>query len=69
VYSVAIRDRRWVGVLLLGVVLQIGGIALFHESPAQIATVQAVVVLLVLVVNEAAFHPLVRSRRLVGRAT
>jgi O-antigen/teichoic acid export membrane protein len=67
VYTVAIQDRRWVFLLLGGVVAQIAGIVTFHDSPAQVATVQASVVLAVLVANELVFHPLVRSRRLLNR--
>lgn len=67
VYSVAIQDRRWVVLLGFGVGLQILGIVLFHSSPTQIATVQAAVVFTVLVVNEIAFHPLLRSRAVLPR--
>ena len=64
VYSVAIRDRAWVRVLLAGVVAQAGGIALFHDSAVEVATAQAVAVAFVLVVNEVWFHSLVwRGRR------
>jgi len=72
VYSVAISDRRWVLLLVFGVVLQIAGIAAFHHSPAQVATVQAAVALFVLASNEILFHPIVSPkpglrRRLVTR--
>jgi O-antigen/teichoic acid export membrane protein len=73
VYSVAISDRRWVLLLVAGVVLQVGGIAAFHDSPAQVATVQAAVALFVLLGNEILFHPILsprlglRRRRLVAR--
>ena len=63
VYSVAIRDRRWVLVLVLGVAVQIVGIGTFHASPAQVATVQAVAVTSVLIANEVAFHSLLRVPR------
>lgn len=69
VYSVAVADRRWVVLLILGVVLQVGGISLFHGSAAQIATVQATVVGAVLLINEIAFHPLLHSRRVLARGT
>ena len=69
VYSVAIQDRRWVALLAAGVVFQIAGISMFHDSPTEIATVQAVVMLGLLLVNEVAFHPLLRSRPVRGRAT
>jgi O-antigen/teichoic acid export membrane protein len=65
-YVVAIDDRRWTWIVVAGVVLQVGGIAAFHSSPAQVATVQAVVVLVVLLLNEAAFHPVLRPRRKGG---
>lgn len=67
VYSVAIQDRKWVRLLLLGVALQVGGIFAFHSSPAQVATVQAAVVFVILAVNELWFHPLLRSRALLAR--
>jgi O-antigen/teichoic acid export membrane protein len=63
VYTVAIEDRRWTLLIGLGIALQVVGIALFHSSPAQVATVQAVVILLVLVCNEIGFHSLVRTPR------
>ena len=62
-YVVAIDDRRWALIIVAGVALQVVGIAAFHASPAQVATVQAVVVLVVLALNEAAFHSLLRPRR------
>lgn len=68
VYTVAIEDRRWSMVMGAGVVLQTVGIALFHDSPAEVATVQAVVVLLVLLINELVFHSLVRTPRGAGEA-
>jgi O-antigen/teichoic acid export membrane protein len=63
-YTVAIGDRRWTKILVVGLIAQVVGISLFHDSPAQVATVQAVVALLVLVLNEAAFHSLIRPVRL-----
>lgn len=66
-YTVAISDRRWIWVLALGLVLQVGGIAMFHGSPTEIAIVQLVTVSTVLLVNEILFHPLVRAGRTVLR--
>jgi O-antigen/teichoic acid export membrane protein len=63
VYSVAIEDRRWSMLLGGGILLQITGISLFHDSPAQIALVQAVVVGIVLLGNELAFHRLLMRPR------
>jgi O-antigen/teichoic acid export membrane protein/glycosyltransferase involved in cell wall biosynthesis len=63
VYTVTIKDRRWVWLLVGGVVAQVGGIVLMHSSPVQVATVQAGVVLLVLLVNELFFHPILRGER------
>lgn len=60
VYSVTIQDRRWPVLLTLGVGVQVVGIALFHDSPADVATVQAVATVAVLVVNEVGFHAIVR---------
>jgi hypothetical protein len=37
------------------------GVSLVHRSPAPVATVEAVVVALVLVINEALFHSLLRQ--------
>jgi O-antigen/teichoic acid export membrane protein len=63
VYSVAIRDQRWVLLLAAGVVVQVVGVALFHGSPTEVATVQAVAALAVLALNEAFSHSLVWRRR------
>lgn len=63
VYAVAISDRRWAFVLALGVALQVIGVATFHSSPAQVASVQACVAVLVLVVNESWFHSILRRPR------
>lgn len=64
VYSVAIRDQRWALLLVAGVALQVVGVALFHDSPAQVATVQAVATAAVLLLNEAFSHSLLpRWRR------
>ena len=62
VYTVAIEDRHWTRLLLLGIVLQVVGTALFHESPAQVAMVQAFAVSVVLMVNEGGFHSLLPLR-------
>jgi O-antigen/teichoic acid export membrane protein len=59
-YSVAIRDRNWVLLLVGGVALQCGAIALAHGSAVQIAWAQAVVVALILLLNEAMFRAVLR---------
>ncbi len=64
VYTVAIQDRRWVWLLAGGVLLQVASISAFHSSPTEIATVQASVIALVLVINELIFHPVLRAERL-----
>ncbi len=61
VYTVAIEDRRLVWLLGGGVVLQVSAIAALHSSPAQVATVQACVIALLLIVNEFLFHPILRA--------
>jgi O-antigen/teichoic acid export membrane protein len=63
IYSVAVEDRRWSLLLVGGIVLQILGVAMFHDSPAQIALVQAVVIGLVLLGNELRFHRLLMTPR------
>lgn len=63
VFAVTIEDRRWTVLLVIGVVLQSVGIALFHESPTQVAGVQAAVVLIVLALNELMFHSLILKPR------
>ena len=63
VYSVAIRDRRWVLLLVAAVVLQVCGIAAFHDSPTQVATVQAGVAMFVLLGNELLFHPILSPKQ------
>jgi hypothetical protein len=63
IYSVAIEDRRWTKLIAAGIVLQIVGISLFHDSPTQIAVVQAVVAALVLLGNEIFFHRLLWKPR------
>ena len=62
VYAVAIRDRRWVLLLVCGVILQVAGIAAFHDSPTQVAVVQATVALFVLAGNEILFHPIISNK-------
>jgi O-antigen/teichoic acid export membrane protein len=69
IYTVAIEDRRWTMLLAGGILLQVLGISLFHESPAQIALVQAIVVGLVLIGNEIAFHRLLAAPRGTREAT
>jgi hypothetical protein len=49
--------------LVGGVGLQALLIALFHESPAQVATMQAIACGAVLLANELVFHSLVREWR------
>lgn len=63
VYSVAIRDQRWPLLLVVGVALQVGGATLFHDSPEQIAMVQAVATISVLALNELLSHSLLRPAR------
>jgi O-antigen/teichoic acid export membrane protein len=63
IYTVAVEDRRWSALLGAGILLQVIGISLFHDSPAQVALVQAVVVGLVLLGNELRFHRLVWAPR------
>jgi O-antigen/teichoic acid export membrane protein len=63
IYTVAIEDRRWSMLIGGGILLQIAGISLFHDSPAQIAVVQAVVAGAVLLGNELAFHRLLMAPR------
>ncbi|MGH3118839.1 MAG: hypothetical protein ACRDQ2_17345 [Gaiellales bacterium] len=60
VFSVTIEDRRWTLLLVTGVALQVIGISLFHDSPQQIAAVQACVVVSLLLANETWFHSLLR---------
>jgi O-antigen/teichoic acid export membrane protein len=64
VYTVAIQDRRWVWLLAGGVILQVAAISLVHSTPTAIATVQAAVIAIVLVINELIFHPVLRAERL-----
>lgn len=62
VYSVTVEDRRWPVLLGLGVAIQVIGVALFHDSPVQVAQVQAVATVAVLAVNEIGFHSIMRTR-------
>ena len=63
-YTVAIEDSGWTWLLGIGMVLQFGLIAMFHASVTQVAGMQAVTVLVLLLVNEVWFHPLLPwSRR------
>ncbi len=61
-FTVAIAEVRWSYLLLVGIVMQVVGIWFFHASPAQVAWVQAVVVGILVVINEFGPHPLVRRR-------
>ncbi|MDP9136342.1 MAG: hypothetical protein M3N56_16115, partial [Actinomycetota bacterium] len=64
IYTVAIRDRRWLWLLVGGVALQVVAIAVFHASPQQIAWAQVSVATAVLIANELMFHSLIpRPRR------
>ena len=67
VYTVAIQDQRWVYLLLGGVGLQVAAISIFHSSPSEIAVVQASVMLVILVLNELLFQPILRAERLLRR--
>jgi O-antigen/teichoic acid export membrane protein len=69
VYTVAIGDRRCVWLLGFGVLLQICAIIAFHHSPVEVATVQASVVIVVLIVNELLFHPVLRRDRRISQPT
>jgi O-antigen/teichoic acid export membrane protein len=68
VYTVAIQDRRLVWLLVAGVVVQVCSISALHSSPAQVATVQACVIALLLIVNECLFHPILRNASARSRA-
>ncbi len=68
VYTVAIQDRRWIFVLCGAVVAQVAAIAAFHQNATEIATMQALVIVLALVFNELLFHPVLRAERwMIGR--
>jgi len=64
VYSVTIRDRRWMYLLVAGAALQIASISLLHGSPEQIAWAQAITAVTVLAGNEIFFHSLLPRRRI-----
>ncbi|MDQ8043149.1 MAG: hypothetical protein AAGC46_00655 [Solirubrobacteraceae bacterium] len=66
VYTVAVQDRRWSTLLLVGVAVQIIAI-LQCNSPSQVATAQAAVIWGTLLVNEVLFHPLVVAERFAWR--
>lgn len=70
VYTVAIRDRRWLLLLLASVSIQVVAILGAADSAGDVAIVQAATVGLVLLVNELMFYPLLRtgwaSRRQAG---
>lgn len=61
-YSVAVRDVRWVVLLIAGIVVQVLAIVLVHGSPVQLAWAQAVVVLIVIAANESLFRAIVGRR-------
>lgn len=63
VYTVAIQDPRWVLVLTGGVLVQVLAVLLRHGNPTDIATAQAGAVFLILLINEALFHPVLRTGR------
>jgi O-antigen/teichoic acid export membrane protein len=67
VYTVAVQDRRWVWLLAGGIMAQVSAILALHSSPIEVATVQASVVLGVLLVNELFFHSIVRGERMWAR--
>jgi O-antigen/teichoic acid export membrane protein len=61
-YSVTVRDSRWMMLLAAGVGLQATLISLFHDTPEQVARMQALACGAVLVANELMFHSLLRER-------
>jgi hypothetical protein len=61
-YSVTIRDRRWVLLLVGGVAAQVLAISLAHRTAVELAWAQAGVMVAVLCANEAMFHGLVPRR-------
>jgi O-antigen/teichoic acid export membrane protein len=67
VYTVAIQDHNWSVLLIGAVAVQITAILLMHDSVAQVATIQAGVIIGALVVNEAIYHPLLKTHRLARR--
>jgi hypothetical protein len=62
-YSVTVRDSRWIALLVGGIGLQATLITLFHESPEQVARMQALACGIVLLANELLFHSLLRERQ------
>ena len=66
-YSVTVRDSRWIALLAGGVTLQVTLIALFHDSPEQVARMQALTCGIVLLANELMFHSLLRENSLIQR--
>lgn len=67
VYTVTIQDHNWVYLLLAGVGLQALAIGLFHDSAIEVAAAQASVMIVILVINELVFHPILRAERLLRR--
>ena len=66
VYTVAMQDRRWIFLLVVGVVAQVIAIPMCHD-PASVATTQALIVWGTLLVNELLFHPLLIAERFALR--
>jgi O-antigen/teichoic acid export membrane protein len=62
-YSVAIRDRRWLILLAIGIVVQVTTIGLMNDTPVDIAWAQAITIGIVIALNELAFHSLRPRRR------
>lgn len=62
VYTVAMQDRRWSWLLLVGVAAQLIVLP-FCDSPAEIASAQAIIIWSTLLLNELLFHPLVIAER------
>ncbi|MBI4897481.1 MAG: hypothetical protein HY827_03840 [Actinobacteria bacterium] len=69
VYTVTIQDHNWVYLLLAGVGLQALAIGFFHGSAIDVAVAQASVMIVILVINELVFHPILRAERLLRRAS
>lgn len=64
-YSVTVRDSRWMALLAGGVTLQATLIALFHDTPEEVARMQALACGIVLLANELMFHSLLRKQSLI----
>lgn len=62
VYTVAMQDRRWIFLIVAGVIAQVIAIPMC-DSPAAVATTQALIVWGALLLNEVLFHPLVIAER------